>query len=59
MLTIIFAVLATVLGIRYLATWLGCKAIVKYMKDKGYAPPTKVEVDACCAAVVQELLHKK
>lgn len=58
MWTIFFIITTIVCAIGWLACHIGAKAIVYYMKQKGYPRPDEKEINECTRHVV-EMLFKK
>lgn len=54
MITLFFAVLAGICGIQWLGNNIAAGALVLYMKEKGYVPPTQEETRACIKKVVRK-----
>ena len=53
-----FFILTTIIAfIGWLFYWTGSAALAKYMKDKGYAPPSDEEMKACCIYIWKKVLH--
>lgn len=40
----------------WLVSWVASAALAKYIKDKGYTPPSDEEMKACCTYVWKKLL---
>ena len=58
-MTILFAGTTIICGIGWLVYWAGTNAIVKYMLDKGYKPPSDEEMKECSLYVWRKLFHIK
>lgn len=56
-ITIFFIGTTIVSSIGGLCYWVGSAALTKYMKDKGYMPPSDDEMKTCCAYVLKKLFH--
>lgn len=53
-----FLFLTTVISAAgWLLCWIAANAVVWYMADKGYAPPSDEEAKAYCARVLKKMLH--
>ncbi len=59
MLVIFLAGTTIVCGIGWIAYWAGSAALVKYMMDKGYKPPSDDEMKECSLYVWKKILHVK
>lgn len=57
MLTVIFFLTTVTESILCLFYWVGSAALAKYIKDKGYTPPSDEEMKACCAYVWKKIFH--
>lgn len=56
---IVFFFTTIVSSVGWLCYWVASAALTKYIKDKGYAPPSDEEMKACCSYVLKKLLHVK
>lgn len=59
MISIALLVSTVVSSIGWLSNQVASMALVKYMKDKGYTPPSDEEVKAYASYSVKKLLHIK
>lgn len=57
MAVMIFALTSVISTLGWLNCQVGVAALVKYMADKSYTPPSDVEIKACCYYVWKKLLH--
>ena len=57
MLTWILLASTVVCAIGYLKYCVATRALVKYMQDKNYTPPSDAETTACTAGVVKKMLR--
>lgn len=57
MVIAILAITTIISTLGFLVYWAGSAALVKYMVEKGYTPPSDEEMKACCAYVWKKLLH--
>ena len=57
MLTWILLATTVVCAIGYLKYCVATRALVKYMQDKNYTPPSDAETTACTAWVVKKMLR--
>lgn len=55
MLTAFFVVTTAVCAIGWLVTRIAANALVLYIKEKGYMPPSEDETKACVKRVVTEM----
>lgn len=58
MLTAFFVVTTAVCAIGWLVTRIAANALVLYIKEKGYMPPSEDETKACVKRVVTEMFKK-
>ena len=56
---LILSIAAAFFAIKWLSCWVGNAALVKYMLDKGYTPPSDEEMKACCMYAWEKVLHIK
>lgn len=54
---VILAILAAVCALQWLICRVGTMALVKYLMDKGYDPPSNEELHSCTMYVWKKLLH--
>lgn len=54
---VILAALAAVCALQWLICRVGAMALVKYLMDKGYDPPSNEELHSCTMYVWKKLLH--
>lgn len=59
MFTWILLASTTVCAIGYLKYSVATRALVKYMQDKNYTPPSDAETAACAKWVVKKMLKIK
>lgn len=56
----IFLVLTTVIcGFGWFTSYISAKALVRYMKTKGYAPPTAEETRECVRWAAKEMFKHR
>lgn len=56
-ITVVAFISAGVCAVGWLSCWVGTAALIKYMADKGCAPPSSEEMKAYCAYALKKLLH--
>lgn len=59
MLTILFAVTTGICAFGWLNSWVARAAIIKFLLDKKYTPPTDDEAKACAEYVWKKLLKRQ
>ncbi len=57
MIMVFFFSTTVVSAVGWLACYTGLKAMVMYMKDKGYTPPSEDETKAYCGRALKEMFH--
>lgn len=57
MLVLILSTATAICAAGWLLYWVGAAALVKYMAEKGYKPPSDEEMRACTMYVWKKLLH--
>lgn len=55
MITVFFILTTIISSIGWLCYWVGSAALVKYMMDKGYTPPSDEEMRACSTYVWKKI----
>lgn len=58
MLTVIFCITTVVCAGGWFITRIAANALVLYIKEKGYMPPSKDETKACVKKVVTKMFKK-
>lgn len=57
MIDVLLLIVVAIVAVKWFACWIGAKALVKYMADKNYTPPSEDEIKVYCAAVVKKIFH--
>lgn len=57
-LAIVFAALAAHFAFWCLVEWIVANSFIRYMRDKGYEPPSEAEMKECIDIVFKEKLRK-
>lgn len=57
MLTMFFVGTTIISSVGWLVYSIGSAALAKYIRDKGYKPPSDEEMKACCTYVIKKKLH--
>lgn len=57
MLTVILLIVAVIALIGWLSCWCSSAALVKFMIDKGYTPPSDEEAKAYSTYALKKFLH--
>lgn len=58
-MSVFFMLTTCICGFGWLVTQIGAAALVKYMYEKNYTPPTNEELKACCKDVVIGFLRHR
>lgn len=58
-MTVVFAITTGIFALGWLNSWVARAALVKYMLDKNYTPPTDEETKACAMWAWKKVLHIK
>jgi hypothetical protein len=58
-LTTILFITTVICAVGWLNRWVSCAALVKYILDKGYTPPSDEETKACAEYVWNKLLRRR
>ena len=59
MIAVVFAIIAVMCGIGWLKNAVGIRALLLYMLEKKYTPPTEEELKACCNVAVRRMFGLK
>lgn len=57
MLTVILFITTIICAFGWLICRVTTMALIKYLSDKGYTPPSDEETKACCKYALRKLLH--
>ena len=57
-MTIFFIGTTIICALGWVVCWTSTAALVKYMHDKGYTPPSSEETKECCTQVWEWLLRR-
>lgn len=56
-MVIVLALITVISMLGWINCWVGAAALVKYMADRSYTPPSDEEIKAYCSYVWKKLIH--